>query len=173
MIAGKTAPLYQQKLPGSSGGGDLSEQAGFADTSLAPNQGHPPLTSKPPLLPDGAAEEMRRWLFHAASCRAISLLRRRRLIRWVSLTTLALEAEPMSTDLPFEDQLVESAAMQAALAKLAPKEKVCLLLQVVQGFTAAEVPQMLGESPQAIAKRLVRAKKRLQAVYLAQEDRNG
>jgi len=39
----------------------------------------------PPLVEGGARDEVRRWLFHTAYCRAISVLRRRRLIRWVSL----------------------------------------------------------------------------------------
>jgi len=124
---------------------------------------------KPSLLPDGAEEEMRRWLFHAAYCRAVSVLRRRRLLRWVSLeTTLAGAAEPMSPEVPIEDQIVERAAMQAVLAGLLPKDKACLLLQVVLGFTTAEAAQMLGDTPQAIARRLVRAQQRLLEVYFAQ-----
>jgi RNA polymerase sigma-70 factor (ECF subfamily) len=131
------------------------------------------MQGKAPLVPDGAQEEMRRWLFHAAYCRAISALRRRRLIRWVSLdATLALEEEIMSTALSFEDQVVESAAMQAALADLTPKDKTCLLLIVVQGFTAAEAAEIMGDSPQAVARRISRARQRLLEVYLAQEGRS-
>ena len=70
----------------------------------------------------------------------------------------------------FEDQIAEHAALQAALGDLSPKDVSCLLLMVVQGFTAAETAQILGDSPQAIAKRLSRAKRRLLDAYLAQED---
>lgn len=69
--------------------------------------------------------------------------------------------------MPFEDQIVESAAMQAALAGLTPKDKTCLLLIVGQGFTAAEAAQIMGDSPQAVAKRISRARQRLLEVYLA------
>jgi len=145
---------------------DLLQET-FLDAWRAAQQG------KPPLLPGGAEEEIRRWLFRTAYCRGIDRLRRRRLLHWVSLeTTLATAAEPMSTQMPFEDQIVERAAMQAALAGLTPKDKSCLLLIVVQGFTAAEAAQIMGDSPQAVAKRISRARQRLLEVYLAQEARS-
>jgi RNA polymerase sigma-70 factor (ECF subfamily) len=123
-----------------------------------------------PLVEGGAREEIRRWLFHAAYCRAISLLRRRRLIRWVSLDAqVAMEDEALSSLASFEDQLIEDETMRAALRHLAPRDVTCLLLIVVQGFTAAEAAEIIGDSPQAVAKRLSRAKRRLLDAYLAQE----
>ena len=123
-----------------------------------------------PLVMGGAPEEIRRWLFHAAYCRAISALRRRRLIRWESLDErVAIEDEALGSLVSFEDQIAEHAALQDALGNLSPKDVSCLLLMVVQGFTAAETAQILGDSPQAIAKRLSRAKRRLLHAYLAQE----
>lgn len=112
---------------------------------------------------DGAAEEtgIRRWLFHAAYNRAISALRRRRLIQWLPLESVRL---PIS----FEDQFAEGQAVRTALAALAPADAACLLLIIVQGFTAAEAGQIIGASPQAIAKRFSRAKQRLRDAYLAQ-----
>jgi RNA polymerase sigma factor (sigma-70 family) len=117
---------------------DLLQET-FLDAWRAAQQG------KPPLLPDGADEEIRRWLFRAAYFHAIDLRRRR---RWVSLeTTLATAAEPMSTQMPFEDQVVESAVVQATLAALTPKDKARLLYSAVQGFTAAEAAQIMGDTP--------------------------
>ena len=136
----------------------------FVDAWRAAQRGQPPLT------PGAAREEMRRWLFHAAYCRAISALRRRRLIRWESLDDPeAADIEVLSSLASFEDRVAESAAMQAALADLPPKDVTCLLLIVVQGFTAAEAAAIIGDSPQAVAKRISRAKRRLLAAYLAQE----
>ena len=136
----------------------------FVDAWRAAQQG------RAPLVAGGASDEVRRWLFHAAYCRAISVLRRRRLIRWESLDErVAIEDEALSSLTSFEDQIAEHAALQAALGDLSPKDVSCLLLMVVQGFTAAETAQILGDSPQAIAKRLSRAKRRLLDAYLAQE----
>ncbi len=115
---------------------------------------------------DGSSDEagMRRWLFHAAYNRAISALRRRRLIQWLPLESVTL---PMT----FEDQFAEGQAVRTALARLAPADAACLLLIVVQGFTAAEVGQIIGASPQAVAKRFSRAKQRLRDAYLAENPR--
>src|SRR5579871_2776738 len=123
-----------------------------------------------PLVVGGAHEEIRRWLCHAAYCRAISVLRRRRLIRWESLDErMAIDDEALGNLSSFEDQVAEHDALYAALGDLTPRDASCLLLMVVQGFTAAETAQILGDSPQAIAKRLSRAKRRLLDAYLAHE----
>jgi RNA polymerase sigma factor (sigma-70 family) len=123
----------------------------------------------PPLVAGSAPEEIRRWLFRTAYCRGIDLLRHSRLIRWVSLEErVAAEDEALSSLVSFEDQLVEDEALRAALRVLVPRDVTCLLLVLVQGFTAAEAAQIIGDSPQAIAKRLPRARSRLLDAYLAQ-----
>ncbi len=121
-----------------------------------------------PFVPSGAAEEVRRWLFHAAYCRAMSARRRFRLIRWESLDRVdAAERDAIGEVVTFEDQVAESEAQGKALAELAPEDVACLLLIVVQGFTAAEAGQIIGTSPQAVANRVGRAKRRRLNAYLA------
>jgi RNA polymerase sigma-70 factor (ECF subfamily) len=121
-----------------------------------------------PFVPASAPEEVRRWLFHAAYCRAMSALRRRRLIRWVSLDRAETPGlDGIEAVVSFEDQVAENEALGKALADLAPEDVACLLLIVVQGFTAAEAGQVIGASPQAVAKRIARAKRRLLNAYLA------
>ena len=125
-----------------------------------------------PFVPNSAPEEVRRWLFHAAYCRAMSALRRRRLIRWESLDRADAPAlDGIEALVSFEDQIAESEALGRALAGLAPEDVACLLLIVVQGFTAAEAGQVIGASPQAVAKRIARAKRRLLNAYLAEDAR--
>jgi RNA polymerase sigma factor (sigma-70 family) len=100
----------------------------------------------------------------------MSALRRHRLIRWESLDTPGVGSlEVLSSPVAFEDQLVERAVLQAALAQLPTKDVTCLVLHVVQGFTAAETAQIMGDSPQAIAKRITRAKQRLLTAYVVQD----
>jgi RNA polymerase sigma-70 factor, ECF subfamily len=123
-----------------------------------------------PFVAGSAAEEIRRWLFHAAYCRATSALRRRRLIRWESLErTDGPELETIGSLVSFEDQIAESEALGRALDGLLPQDVACLQLIVVQGFTAAEAGQVIGASPQAVAKRVARAKRRLLNAYLAED----
>jgi RNA polymerase sigma-70 factor, ECF subfamily len=121
---------------------------------------------RPPLLPDGPPEEIRRWLFHAAYCRAISARRKRRLLRFESLSrTDTAELEAIANLTSFEDQVAEHDALRTAVSSLAPEDAACLVLIVVQGFTAAEAAHILGSTPAAIAKRLARAKRRLLIAY--------
>lgn len=115
-------------------------------------------------------EVMRRWLFQAAYHRAISALRRRQRIRWESLeASNEREPEMFSAPVTFEDDIAEREALRAALERLVPQDVACLLLRIVQGFSAAETGEIVGASPQSIDTRLARAKRRLRAVYLAQE----
>lgn len=122
-------------------------------------------------------DERRRWLFHAAYRRAISQLRRRKIIRWASLDWPGLVARapedasgpaPLEDAVSFEQRVVEAEAMRAALARLTPDDAACLLLRVAHGFSAAEVAAVLGVTTDAVAQRLSRARRRLRTVYLAQ-----
>ena len=133
-------------------------------------------------------DERRRWLFHTAYCRAISHLRRRKVIRWASLEWAGVawreEIGPTDADASadhliagasaadagsFEQRVVEAEALRAALARLRPDDAACLLLRVAHGFSAAEVGAIMGASAEVINKRLSRAKQRLRAAYLAQD----
>ncbi len=128
------------------------------------------LRSKSPFLPDTPQEVMRRWLFQAAYHRAISALRRRQRIRWESLEERTeQEPEIFSTTITFEDALAEHEALREALDQLSSQDVACLLLRIVQGFSAIETAEIVGASPPSIDQRLARAKKRLRSVYLAQE----
>ena len=128
------------------------------------------LRTEPPFLAGGFQEEMRYWLFRVAYNKAISVLRRRRLIRWESLEeSHEREPEAFSAAFTFENEIVEREALRAALERLAPQDLACLFLRLIQGFTPAEMGQILGTSPSQISKRLSRAKQRLRNAYLAQE----
>ena len=70
---------------------------------------------------------------------------------------------------PFEDQVLEGALLQAALARLQPSDAASLMLSIVQGFSTAEIAQILGIAPDAARKRLSRAMERLRVAYVAQE----
>lgn len=142
---------------------DLTQDT-FHDAWRVASQQEPPFTT------DSPPEATRRWLFQAAYHRAISLLRRRRLIRWESLEeSHERDPERYAAHVAFEEHVAEREALQAALASLTPPDVACLLLRVVQGFSAAEAGEIIGAPPDIINKRLSRAKQRLRAAYLAQE----
>ncbi len=144
---------------------DLMQDTFCAAWQLA-QRGSPPFDST-----SGQEDGIRRWLFHAAYNRAISAVRRRRLISWRSLDVPASDdmLAPTTAGAGFEDQLTEAHVMRAALLALAPADAACLLLIAAHDFTAAEVSQIVGASPQAVAKRFARAKKRLRDAYLTHD----
>jgi RNA polymerase sigma-70 factor (ECF subfamily) len=136
----------------------------FFDAWRAARSGTPPF---------GSAENeegIRRWLFHAAYCDAISVLRRRKLIHWTSLDTPSVhESEHARVSESFEDHVLESQVMREALASLPAEEAAVLLLNAIQGYTATEIAGLFGISVDASKKRLSRAKQRLRAAYRAHQ----
>lgn len=109
----------------------------------------------------------------ALSCRVLAHLgvfRRRRILAWEPLDESdAPTAEAYSAATPFEDCVVEGEVLRAALASLSPADAACLLLSVVQGYTSAEIAEIVRIAPDAAKKRLSRAKQRLRAAYFAEE----
>jgi RNA polymerase sigma-70 factor (ECF subfamily) len=121
----------------------------------------------PPFVATCEPIEVRRWLFHIAYHRAVSVLRRRRLIRWEALERSFMSDLYAVRDTgSFGDALAEHDLLSGALAHLSPKDVACLLLAVLHGFSAAETAEIMKAPPQAIAKRISRARHRLMAAYL-------
>lgn len=124
-------------------------------------------------LPFGSgsdASAIRRWLFFVAYRTAASVIRHRRVIAWESLDRLDSPVidhfyEPAA----FEDRVAEGDALRTILASMTRQDVACLLLNIVQGFTSAEIAQIVDVAPEAAKKRLARAKQRLRAAYFAQE----
>lgn len=124
------------------------------------------LRNMTPFTSDAPEPVIRQWLFQTAYHRAMSALRRRRIVRWEPLDDLeAASITPQIAVPSFESALAESAALRAALGQLAPPDVACLLLRVVHGLTAAETAAILGGTVDATNKRLSRAKQRLLLVY--------
>lgn len=145
---------------------DLTQDV-FVDAWRAAQRGAAPFSATP-LDAEGA----RRWLFNAAYNRAVSALRRRRLIRWESLDAAdAPRADDPLVALPFEDSVLEAEVLRATFAALPHESVACLLLSVVHEFTTAEIAEITGISHEAAKKRLARAKQRLRADYLARNPR--
>jgi RNA polymerase sigma-70 factor (ECF subfamily) len=126
----------------------------------------------PPFGVDSDACAVRRWLFVVAYRTAASVIRHRRKITWETLDTHGPpESDRFYDPVAFEDQVAESDALQTILAGMAPPDAACLLLNIVQGFTSAEIALIVDITPEAAKKRLARAKQRLRAAYFAQEAR--
>lgn len=141
----------------------------------AAQRGDPPFvptTSSPADTLDLAS--IRRWLFHVAYRQAVTWLRHRAVIPWESFDSeeddiVVVTPIGQTAEAPFEDRIIEEAVLQAAFARLKRADAACLWLDIVQGFSTAEIAKTLGIAPNAARKRLSRAMERLRAAYFAQE----
>jgi RNA polymerase sigma-70 factor (ECF subfamily) len=142
---------------------DVAQEV-FVAAWRAAQQQTPPFTA---ILDEAGAH---RWLFRVAYRRAISLRRHDSVLAWESIEQLiASAAVTVSSTNAFEERVAEDDALAAALAALAPLDAACVLLHVVQGFTAPEIAQILDVSPDAAKKRIWRATERLRVAYFAHE----
>lgn len=125
-------------------------------------------------------ERFRAWLFRAATNRARSWLRRRRIVSWVSLERLhgpkeevapggyqspAREEGLPTAESSFEERLVETDALSRALKRVPLDYRTCLLLHVSLGFSVREVAEQLGTTPGAVRMRLHRGLAALREAY--------
>jgi RNA polymerase sigma factor (sigma-70 family) len=128
-------------------------------------------TAQRPAAPFTAAIDGRavqRWLFRVAYNKAIDIVRHHNVITWESLDPLSpLEPSGLGGASSFDDQLAESEALRAALARLGPQDVACLRLSVIEEFTSVEIAQILAITPEAARQRLSRATVRLRAAYFA------
>lgn len=124
-----------------------------------------------PFVPGDDDASVRRWLFHAAYCRAISVARHHSVITWESLDSARPpELTGQSRHVPFDEQIAEGDALRAALATLESEDAACVLLATVHDFTSVEIAQILEITPDATRKRLSRAMQRLRAAYRRRMD---
>lgn len=129
------------------------------------------LRSMTPFASDAPEIVIRQWLFQTAYHRAMSALRRRRIVRWEPLDDPeAASIIPKIAVPSFESAIAEGVVLRAALDQLAPSDVACLLLRVVHGLTAAQTAAILGGTVEATNKRLSRAKQRLLLVYIREND---
>ena len=98
------------------------------------------------------ADSQEAWLFGVARHRALTALRGRNRLS-AALLRLASRERHASTELPAEVRGVVE-----LLACLEPDDRALVLLRYVHGFRAPELARLTGRSPEAMRKRLERAR---------------
>jgi RNA polymerase sigma-70 factor, ECF subfamily len=112
-------------------------------------------------------EGARRWLFTVAYRQAALVLRRQRHIVWWPLDHDGVD-DVASASPDIANGVVEADALRSTLSALSPVDAACFLLQAVQGFSTREIATIIQVRPDAVRKRLSRARQRLRAAYIAQ-----
>lgn len=92
------------------------------------------------------------WLYRAATNRAISHLRRTRLIRM-----LPLDREVDRDTWRIDERSAASIDLQRALGRLAPEAAAAVLLTSYAGYSSQEAAAILGTSADAVRQRVCRA----------------
>lgn len=135
------------------------------------------------------------WLYRIASNTATDALRRRRLISWLPLSlfnedrgvgagmpgadslmqqqltpeeTLASAASSFMQGYDggrFEQRVADREIVESILRRLPPKYATCLLLYEHEGFSCAEIAEVLNVSASAVKMRLMRARERFITLY--------
>lgn len=108
------------------------------------------------------------WLYRIATNTARSHLRRARLISWLPWVTEE-GGHPPGTQAGPEERVGEAERMTLALARLAPRCRACLLLQVEGGFSQREIAELLGISEKSVSAYVSRGREQFRGAYAALE----
>jgi RNA polymerase sigma-70 factor (ECF subfamily) len=112
------------------------------------------------------------WLYRIATNIAVQARRRNARIHWESLT--GVENTSLASTAAPDGLVIDRDSVTMALAQM-PRERVaCLLLHAKEGFSYEEVAVIVGSTPEAVRKRISRAKEQFRAIYDAScEERHG
>jgi RNA polymerase sigma-70 factor (ECF subfamily) len=100
---------------------------------------------------------LRGWLFRIAHNKAVDFLRHHNQLSMERLDEQPLVAEP---DLPLEDKEIVALALSMFL-KLAPRQRSCVILKDVLGYSLAEISELLNATVPEIKAALHRGRTRL------------
>jgi RNA polymerase sigma-70 factor (ECF subfamily) len=106
---------------------------------------------------------LRGWLYRIAHNQACSLLRRRRLLRWLPLPFAQGHPAP-------ERSPLEAARVRETLAAIPPEQRSPLLLHLVAGLSYAEIAALLNVTEGAIRMRISRGRAQFRALYGDEDD---
>ena len=106
------------------------------------------------------------WLYRIATNVARSHLRHERLIRWLPWVEHESEThvEWLHVAGP-EERTGEMECVERALAQLAPQCRMCLLLQLVAGFSQREIAEALGISEKSVGAYVSRGREQFRRAY--------
>ncbi len=103
------------------------------------------------------------WLYRIATNLAVQARWRNRRIHWQPLANLE-NTSWAATEAP-DSMVMDRELVHLALSRLPRERAACLLLHVKEGFSYEEVAAIMGSTPEAVRKRIARAKEQFRAHY--------
>jgi len=110
------------------------------------------------------------WLYRIATNLARSSLRRDKLVRWLPWIEHSMGEEDQQTwthlklDGP-EEQAGKKECLRLALAQVSPRNRTCLLLQVVSGFSQREIAEIMSISEKCVGAYVSRGREQFRLAY--------
>lgn len=101
------------------------------------------------------------WLYKTATNTAISYLRRKKILRFMSL-----DRDHEVHSLRIDERSAASVDLQAAMRRLPAEQAAAIMLTSYAGYSSQEAAAILGTTPDAIRQRVCRALKSLRAVMM-------
>jgi RNA polymerase sigma-70 factor, ECF subfamily len=116
-------------------------------------------------LPTTPVANLRGWLFRIAHNKALDHLRRvnRQQEQWQEMAALDEQAPLAEPDRPLEEKELVAVALSVFL-KLAPKQRSCVILKDVLGYSLAEISELLNITVPDIKSNLHRGRARLRTL---------
>lgn len=103
------------------------------------------------------------WLYRIATNIAVQARWRNGRIHWQSLSTI--ENSGWAATAPPDGMVMDRELVHLALSRM-PRDRVaCLLLHAKEGFSYEEVATIVGSTPEAVRKRIARAKEQFRTIY--------
>lgn len=121
-------------------------------------------------LPKTSADlNLQAWLYRIASNACLDILRRRKRIRWFPWEIFSSGAlpEPSTEEGPERSYAQQEAreSVHRTLAKMPAKYRACLVLREYEGFSCAEIAEIIGSSRSAVKSMLFRGREQFREIY--------
>ena len=123
------------------------------------------------LSPENPVRNFDAWLYEIAKNLAIDYLRRTKRVIFLALPEDSSDELGSQTLLGFlsvpghEEHICEIACVRQALAQMSPQYRICLLLQVMWGYSQHEIATSLGISEKSVSANVSRGRAQLRAAY--------
>lgn len=116
-----------------------------------------------------AGDELKPWLYRIATNTCLDELRRRKLVRWLSLDGFLGLFHPsqVAPENPEREAVrsEQSELVRTALEQLPERYRACLVLRECEGLSCEEIGEVLGMTRGSVKITLFRARERLRKVY--------
>lgn len=104
------------------------------------------------------------WLYKTATNTSISYLRRKKILRFMSL-----DRDPDVRALRIDERSSASIDLQAAMQRLPPDQSAAIMLTTYAGYSSQEAASMLHTTADAVRQRVCRGMRTLRAVMAERE----